>query len=86
MKFENMVTKYSANTPIRILISNVLPIIGPSIDIALSTYADDIYKKRVDKSLEVLNKTLEHLTVGQYVKQMSLRLFRHRLSKSWMSN
>lgn len=69
MKFENMVTKYSANTPIRILISNFLPIIGPSIDIALSTYADDIYKKRVDKSLEILNKTLEHLQMESIDKK-----------------
>ena len=69
MEFKNIITKYSDNTPIRILLSNTLPIIGPSIDMVLTTYADDIYKKRVDKLFEILNKTLENLQMEKIDKK-----------------
>ena len=61
MKFSEIASKYSENTPLRLIISSIIPVIGPSIDLALSSYADEIYKSRVERSLNILNNELRHL-------------------------
>lgn len=61
MKFSEIASKYSENTPLRLTISSIIPVFGPSIDLALSSYADKIYKSRVERSLNILNNELRHL-------------------------
>jgi len=61
MKFSEIASKYSENTPLRLIISSIIPVIGPSIDLALSSYADEIYRSRVETSLNILNNELGHL-------------------------
>lgn len=60
MKISDIISKYSENPALRI-ITNTLPVIGPPIDLALSTYAEEIYKSRLEKIIEILHKEINQL-------------------------
>jgi hypothetical protein len=61
VKFSEIATKYTEITPLRIVLTNIIPVFGPSIDLALSHYADDIYKKRIENALDNLENEIKIL-------------------------
>ena len=61
MTFSEIAEKYTEDTPLRIILTSILPVFGPSIDLALSSYADKIYKKRLEIALDNLNNEVKDL-------------------------
>jgi len=61
MKLSELSTKYAENTPLRIILTNIIPVFGSSIDLAFSSYADKIYKKRIETALDNLDDEVKDL-------------------------
>jgi len=61
LKLSEIVARYAENTPLRIILTTVIPVFGSSIDLALSSYADKIYKKRLETALDNLNNEVKEL-------------------------
>jgi len=87
VKISEITSMYAENTPLRIILTNILPVFGPSIDLALLSYADEIYKKRIEIALENLNSELNLLRITtldkNFIKSESFfDIFRLYLEKS----
>lgn len=87
MKFAEIATKYSELTPLRVVLTNIVPVFGASIDLALSNYAEDIYKKRIEKALDNLQNEIKvlknHPLDQEYFKSETFfDIFRLYLEKS----
>ena len=87
MKFADIATKYTEFTPLRIILTNVVPVFGASIDLALSNYAEDIYKKRIENALDNLQneiKILKEYPLDQefFKSESFFDIFRLYLEKS----
>ena len=66
MKLSEISTKYTEVTPLRIILTSIIPVFGPSIDLALSSYADGIYKKRIENALDNLNNEIKVLKESSF--------------------
>jgi len=61
VKLSEIATRYTEATPLRIILTSILPGFGSSIDLALSSYADEIYKKRIENAFDNLNNEIKDL-------------------------
>jgi len=87
VKLSEISTKYAENTPLRIILTNIIPVFGSSIDLALSSYADEIYKKRIETALDNLNSEIKDLQKSElnedFLKsELFFDIFRLYLEKS----
>jgi len=67
MKIEKYISTYAENTPLRI-VTSFIPLFGSQIDLILSSYAENIYKKRLEKSLRTLNEEFDRLQMNSIDK------------------